>query len=126
MKEVVFKKCTKCKSFIRVIDDCDCEEDCEIKCCGEKMKTLIANTTDASFEKHIPIYEIKDDMIEISVNHVMEENHYIEWIMATTNDEEYIKFFNPGDIPKIIIKYKEGMILYSYCNKHLLWKNEVK
>ena len=125
MKELVIKKCFKCNAIVRVIEDCNCDN-CGIVCCGEKMKALTANSTDGAVEKHVPTYEIKGDSIEVVVNHVMDPDHYIEWISASTEDEEYVKYLNPGEEAKAVFKYKKGMILYSYCNKHLLWKTEVK
>lgn len=124
MKELVVKKCNHCKAVVRVLEDCNCN--CGIVCCGEEMKTLKANSTDGAVEKHVPVYTIKGDLIEVNVNHVMESDHYIEWIAAVTDNEEYIKYFNPYTKAKAVFKYQEGMVLYSYCNKHLLWKCEVK
>ena len=125
MRELVIKKCMKCNAIVRVIEDCNCDN-CGIVCCGEKMQSLKANSTDGAVEKHVPEYEIKGDLIEVVVNHVMEEEHYIEWISASYNDEEHVKYLNPGEKATATFKYVPGMVLYSYCNKHLLWKNEVK
>lgn len=86
-------------------------------------KELRVNDVDASFEKHVPQYEIENDKVSVFVNHVMEEDHYIEWIMVDYGDEQIIKHFLPGDEPKIIVSYREGMKAYSYCNKHSLWAN---
>ncbi len=125
MRELVIKKCFKCNAIVKVLVDCNCG-DCGIKCCGEEMKKLTANSTDGAAEKHVPTYEIKGDLIEVKVNHVMDPDHYIEWISASTEDEEYVKYLNPGEEAKAVFKYQKGMVLYSYCNKHLLWKAEVK
>ena len=78
-KELVIKKCMKCGAMVQVIEDCNCEE-CGIKCCGEQMQILKPNSVDAAIEKHVPTYEVKDGKIFVRVNHVMEEDHYIEWI----------------------------------------------
>jgi superoxide reductase len=125
MKELIIKKCFKCGAIVKVLEDCNCD-DCGIKCCGEQMKSLNANSTDGAAEKHIPSYEIKGDKVEVVVNHVMEEDHFIEWISALTDNEEHIKYLKPGEEAKAEFKYVPGMVLYSYCNKHLLWKTEVK
>ena len=125
MKEFIIKKCFKCGAIIKAIEDCNCDN-CGIICCGEKMKDLTANSTDGAVEKHVPTYEIKGDLIEVVVNHVMDPDHYIEWISASTENEEHVKYLNPGEAAKAVFKYQEGMVLYAYCNKHLLWKTEVK
>ena len=87
-------------------------------------KIIKSNDVDAAFEKHVPQFEIHEDKVKVLVNHVMEEDHYIEWIMIDYGNEQIIKHFLPGEEPSIETEYKEGMIAYSYCNKHSLWKNE--
>ena len=124
MRELVIRKCNHCKAIVKVIEDCDCT--CGIVCCNEEMKLLKANQTDGAVEKHIPTYNIENDEIIVEVNHVMEEDHYIEWIAAVTDQEEYIKYLKPGMKAKAKFKYHPGMTLYSYCNKHLLWKKDVE
>ena len=124
MRELVIRKCNKCKAMVKVIEECNCA--CGIVCCGEEMQKIKANSTDGAAEKHLPTYEIKGDLIEIVVNHVMEDEHYIEWISAVSDKEEHIKYFNPGEKAKAVFKYSDNMTLYSYCNKHSLWKVEVK
>ena len=124
MKELVIKKCLKCGSIIKVIEDCTCG-DCEIMCCNNPMKTLEINSTDASFEKHIPTYEKKDNKIVVNVNHVMEDEHFIKWICLVTEEKEEYRNFEPNK--KAICEFDnvESGILYSYCNKHGLWKNNI-
>lgn len=124
--EYVIKKCNKCGAIIQVLKDCTCN-DCGIKCCNEQMKTLIPNSVDASFEKHLPVYEIKDTMIEVTVNHVMEEEHYIEWITIYYEDgSNCTKILKPGSSAIAVFEYKENAILYAYCNKHGLWETIIK
>lgn len=89
-------------------------------------KIVKANSVDAAFEKHVPQFERNGDKLVVSVNHVMEDDHYIEWIMVDYGDMQIIKSFNPGDEPKVEVDYKEGLKAYSYCNKHSLWENELK
>lgn len=72
-KELVIKKCSKCNTLIEVIKDCNCDN-CSIKCCGEEMIELVPNSVDAAFEKHVPNYEVIDNRIIVTVNHVMEED----------------------------------------------------
>ena len=125
MKEFKIKKCMKCGSLVKVFEDCTCDN-CGIKCCNEEMKELKPNSTDASFEKHVPTYEIIDDMLCIRVNHVMEDDHFIEWISVIDNNKETITYFNPGEPAIMNIKYTPNIKIYSYCNKHGLWTAEVK
>ena len=122
MRELIIKKCSKCNNLIKVFDECKCA----IKCCDEEMKTLKANDSDGAAEKHVPTYEVKDGTVYVEVKHVMEDDHYIEWIAAVSDLDKEIKYLKPGNDAKAEFKYVEGMTLYSYCNKHSLWKTEVK
>ena len=125
MKEFVIKKCLKCGATVRVIEDCHCDN-CGIQCCGEQMKELIPNSVDAAVEKHVPSYEIKDDKIYVTVNHVMDEDHFIEWVAFEFEDKEVIKHFKPSEEAVTHCKYVPGSTIYAYCNKHGLWKKEVE
>lgn len=122
---LIIKKCLKCGAIIEEIKECNCQ-DCGIMCCNEQMQKIIPNDQEASFEKHIPNYEIKDNDIIIKVNHVMDEDHYIEWISIRTEKEIYTKKFLPNEKPELTYKLPKNATIYSYCNKHGLWKQEVK
>ena len=88
-------------------------------------KIIKSNDVDASFEKHVPQYHFEGDKVEVFVNHVMEEDHYIEWIMIDYGDKQIIKHFAPGDVAKVVVDYQEEMKAYSYCNKHSLWVSNI-
>lgn len=122
---LIIKKCTKCGAIVKVLEDCNCE-DCGIRCCGEPMKVLQPNTTDAAIEKHVPTYKIVEDEIYVKVNHVMEKEHYIEWIAMVTDEKECTKILYPEQNAECRFKYMPGAKLYAYCNKHGLWSTEVK
>ena len=125
MKELVLKKCLKCGALVKVLKDCECDN-CGIRCCGEPMKEIKTNSTDGAIEKHIPTYTVDKDKIIVNIAHVMEEDHYTEWIcLLTDNKEEYV-YLNKFEEPKATFdKVTKGNI-YSYCNKHGLWKTEIK
>ena len=122
--ELVIKKCMKCGAIVIPYKDCECEE-CGIKCCGEEMRELIANSEEASFEKHVPTYEIVEDEISVTVNHVMEKEHYIEFIALVTETKTYIERLYPEMDAQVRFKYVKGATLYAYCNKHGLWMSKV-
>ena len=123
-KELIIKKCAKCGAVVKVLEDCKCA--CGIECCGEKMKTLEPNSIDAAVEKHVPTYEVKDGKIYARVNHVMDDDHYIEWISFVFDDKEVTTYFEPGEEPIAHCKYVPGSTIYAYCNKHALWKKDVE
>ncbi len=116
----MFKKCLKCGKIVYIIKGSG-----DIICCNEPMKELIPNSVDASFEKHVPNYEIINNNIEVTVNHVMDNDHYIEWIAL--ENEQGIQMINlkPGMEAKATFNYTNKGIIYAYCNKHGLWKKEI-
>ena len=124
MKELIIKKCLKCGAVVEVLHDCTCA-DCGIKCCGEQMLTLKPNTMDAVFEKHVPNYEVQGDKILVSVNHVMEPNHFIEWVALVTETQVYKRVFNFNEKPEAVFPYVKNSKIYSFCNKHGLWEKDV-
>lgn len=99
-----------------------------VVCCGEKMKELIPGTTDAAVEKHVPVFEVKDNKVFVTVGevaHPMIPEHYIEWISLQTNHGNQRKELRPGQEPKAVFALCEGdsvEAVYAYCNIHSLWK----
>lgn len=118
--EIRFRKCSICGNLIWSFNDRD------ITCCDKKMIEIKPNSVDASFEKHVPNYEINGDKITIKVNHVMERDHYIMWVMMVSDSEIQYKEFKPSEEAKVTFEYKGNSKIYSYCNLHSLWVNEVK
>ena len=124
-RELVIKKCLKCGALVDVINDCKCD-DCGIKCCGEQMVELVPNSSDAVFEKHVPTFERVEDEIFVKVNHVMEKEHFIEWIAMVTDTRVCKVTLYPEQNAECRFKYIPGSKLYAYCNKHGLWVKEVE
>lgn len=125
MRKLILKKCFKCGAIVKVIDDCNCPN-CGIKCCSEEMKVVKANSVDAAIEKHKPTYVKEDNKLVVSVNHVMEEDHYIKWLCLVTDDKEEYVYFKPNDKPTYAFDNVKTGIIYAYCNKHGLWETEIK
>ena len=119
-------KCPICGNIITIIEG----NIKPITCCGVDMEELLENTVDASQEKHVPFYEVKDDLIIVKVGeveHPMEEDHYIQFVMLTKDDNLfYIKKFNFNEKSEFKFEYIKGSKIYSYCNKHGLWSKIVK
>ena len=64
--------------------------------------------------------------MEIIVPHVMEDAHYIEWILVKGERENREVLLSPGEEAKFVAPYEKGALIYSYCNLHGLWKVEVE
>ena len=116
----MFKKCTKCGAMVEVIKDCTCQN-CGIQCCGQPMIEVKANSEECAVEKHLPTYEKVGEYIVVTVPHVMEQDHYIEYIALTSTKINAKKLFNAGEVAKAVFPYVKGSTLSSYCNKHGLW-----
>ena len=118
--------CKKCGNVVLKLED-KCEA---LVCCGEKMELVNANTVDAATEKHLPVYEIKDGMINIKVGateHPMTEDHYISFIILASADNYMIKMLKAKDKPEASFPYdKSYNKIYAYCNLHSLWLTEIK
>jgi superoxide reductase len=92
------------------------------------MVEIVPGTTDAAVEKHVPVYEVKDNKVYVtvgSVEHPMTEAHYIEWIAISTKNGNQRKVLTPTDEPKAtfaIVDGDEVLSVMAYCNLHSLWK----
>lgn len=120
----MIKRCNKCGAIVKVFKDCSCDN-CGIECCGEKLHIVKPNSVDAAIEKHVPEYEVNGEEIKVKVNHVMDDDHYIEWVSCVYDNTEQIVYFVPGEEAIATFKYVKGSTLYSYCNKHSLWSKVV-
>ena len=92
------------------------------------MKELIPGTTDASVEKHVPVYKVDNGRVEVVVGdviHPMVEEHFIEWISLQTKQGNQRKQLFAGMEPKVSFLIEaddEVEAVYAYCNLHGLWK----
>ena len=111
-------RCEICGNIVEVVH----EAGGELVCCGQPMKLMKENTEEASIEKHIPV--IKGNKVFVgSVEHPMEEKHYIEWIEATDGKQVSKVFLKPGQKPEAEFCFKPKSAR-AYCNLHGLWKSK--
>ena len=119
-----FYRCKHCGQIVVVVK----ETGVPLICCGERMEELTPSSVDASLEKHVPVYEVKDGVVNVkvgSVEHPMTEQHYIEWVVVQTKNGYQIKNLKPNDKPEasfLLVKDDEVESVYAYCNLHGLWK----
>ena len=117
---MILKKCMKCGAEVEVLKNCTCN-DCGIVCCGEKMTTINPNTVDCAVEKHLPQAEKAGNYVVVTVNHVMEQEHFIEWLGIEAEGISAKKYFDHNCKAKAVFPYVKGAKIYAYCNKHGLW-----
>ena len=124
-ENVRFYTCPICGNTVGLIHG---NGDC-LKCCGKPMQLMVANSTDAAEEKHVPVYEKEGDEIVVKVGeiaHPMEEDHFISWIALVGKNQTTRIALKPGDEPVVRMQYIPNSFIYASCNKHGLWKTEVK
>lgn len=122
-----FYRCDHCGIIVGVVE----QGGGTLICCGEPMRALVANTTDAAQEKHVPVVEVNGNTVTVSVGsvaHPMLVEHHIAWIALETNQGMQRKELNPTGEPKAVFALAEGekvVAAYEYCNLHGLWKKEL-
>ena len=122
--EMRFYRCETCGQMVAVVK----KTGCDVFCCGKPMQEIVPGTTDAAAEKHVPVYEVKDHIVTVTVGaveHPMLNAHYIERIAIQTKQGNQRKALKPGDAPKACFALCEGdevEAVYAYCNLHSLWK----
>jgi superoxide reductase len=116
-------KCDHCGNIVDIAHAGTCVP----TCCGEKMRLVTENTVDAAKEKHVPVVEKVAGGYKVtvgSVQHPMEEKHFIEWIELLTDAGETLrKYLKPGDAPTATFMTAAASVTArEYCNLHGLWK----
>ena len=94
-----FKKCATCGQIIAFVKDTKVP----VICCGEKMEEIVPGKSDASTEKHVPVYRVEDNIVHVTVGsdkHPMLPEHFIQWIAIKTKNGYQRKELKPGDEPK--------------------------
>ena len=74
-----FYKCNICGNVITHVN----KEANKVSCCNKEMVELVANTVEASTEKHIPVYNVIGNEVFVKVGevtHPMLNEHYITTI----------------------------------------------
>ena len=93
------------------------------------MEQMVANTTDAAVEKHVPVYEHVDGELVVKVgevDHPMTKEHYIMWIAQVTDNRTTRVRLYPEQGTETRFPYIKGSVIYAYCNLHGLWKTVVE
>ena len=115
-------KCNVCGNIVEVIHT----GVGKLVCCGQPMELLTEKTADVGLEKHVPIIEKVGNKVKVkvgSVQHPMEQKHYIEWIEITADGKTCRKFLRPGDKPEAEFEITaEKIQAREYCSIHGLWK----
>ena len=90
-------------------------------------KEVIAGSTDAAQEKHVPVVTKKCKTVKVdvgSVAHPMTAEHLIEWIALETEQGYQVQYLKADGSPVCEFKLSDGdkaVKVYAYCNLHGLW-----
>ena len=123
--DMKFYRCSHCGQIIAIVK----ETGVPVFCCGAPMAEVIPGTTDAALEKHVPVFTVEGNKVQVSVGsaaHPMLPEHYIEWVAIQSKLGNQRKQLSPGDEPKACFSICDGdevEAVYAYCNLHSLWKS---
>jgi superoxide reductase len=117
-------KCELCGNIVEVLH----AGAGELVCCGKLMHLMIEKTQqEEGKEKHVPVIEKTDNGIIVkvgSVEHPMEEDHYIEWIEVVADGRVCRKFLEPGNVPEAQFGISaDNVEAREYCSLHGLWSS---
>lgn len=128
--EVKFLRCKKCGTTITfLVGDGD-----NVTCCGDEMSLLHVKDAEGAEEKHLPKVERHEGAVRVDVgdiSHPMDDEHFIEWIYLQTKRGGQFVRLKSGEEPRATFGVSaeepadEPVAVYSYCNKHGLWKTTV-
>ena len=83
--KVNYYRCNLCKKIVEEV----VTGPGKLVCCGQDMELLVANTTDAATEKHVPVVTIDGNRVHVSVGdvaHPMTAEHSIQSVSYTHLD----------------------------------------
>ncbi|MCL2438385.1 MAG: desulfoferrodoxin [Coriobacteriia bacterium] len=129
-----FFKCEHCGNLAELIHD----SGVPMVCCGESMHELVANTVDASYEKHVPAVTRIDTCpcgctcesalrVEVgSEPHPMTKEHHISFICVETENGAKRRNLQVDQAPvaEFCCCDDRPVAVYAYCNLHGMWKTE--
>ena len=118
-------RCEICGNVVEMVN----EGAGELVCCGQPMTKLEPKTQDEGKEKHVPVVEETPEGLLVkvgSVDHPMEEKHYIKFIEVLTKDKVARAELKPGQKPQArfcgCMKKADIIGVREFCTVHMLWK----
>lgn len=98
---------------------------------GQDEVELVANSTDAATEKHVPVVTVEGTKVHAVVGsalHPMTEEHHIAFIALVTDQKVELKKLLPTGAPEADFVLADGekpVAVYEFCNLHGLWIKEL-
>lgn len=122
-----FFMCSICGNLIEMVES----KGPKVVCCGKPMNELVANTTEASVEKHIPVVNVDGNKVNVQVGstlHPKTQEHHINWIYLVTTEgvqRKHLEIESDPIAEFALIEGEKVLEAYAYCNLHGLWKVEL-
>jgi superoxide reductase len=122
-----FYVCKSCGNLVGVIH----ASGAPLVCCGKPMEALVANSTEAAQEKHVPEVAVNGATVTVkvgSVAHPMTAEHHIAWVYLQTEQGGQRKNLAVGAKPEVEFALAGGdkaVAAFAYCNLHGLWVKEL-
>lgn len=122
-----FNKCSHCGNIIGFVKNAGTN----LICCGEQMRELTPNTTDAAKEKHVPAAVREGcpgsgNKLTVTVGsapHPMTEEHHIAWVVVADGNRTQRVVLSSTEAPTVeFIISEDPVTVYAYCNLHGLWE----
>ena len=110
-----FYVCEHCGNKVTFVED----KGVPVVCCGQNMTELVANTTDAAVEKHVPEVTVEGNKVVAfvgSVEHPIVAEHFIQFVALETEKGSQIKYLNPEEKPEAVfssLKVSVGSSVWS-------------
>ena len=108
--------CPVCGNVIRAAGEA------VVSCCGITLPPLEAEEPDA---EHRIRAEIVEDEYFVSVQHPMEKEHYISFLMAVSDRESRFVKLYPEENAEARFRISGAKVFYAYCNRHGLFRLSV-
>lgn len=121
-------KCEACGNIVEVMFS----GNGQLVCCDQPMILIEERNEETLFEKHKPVIDNNGETKKIrvgSIQHPMENEHYIMFIEAISPDKKYIKrkYLKPHEVPELEFKCQcDEFTARELCNIHGLFVTEYK
>ncbi|WP_261948731.1 helix-turn-helix domain-containing protein [Paenibacillus thiaminolyticus] len=117
MKNVKFYACQSCGNIMTSTGATS------ISCCGRLLEPLLSKAENDEHE--ITVHEIEEDYF-VTIKHEMSRDHYISFVAYISYDRVMLIKLYPEQLAEVRFPKMYGGTLYTYCNRHGLWKYEKK
>lgn len=96
-----------------------------ISCCGILLPALEAEEASEKCPFPLKVEEVEDEYF-VSIEHPMEKEHYISFMLSANDSRIELKKLYPEGAAEARFKIRDTKDIYYYCNKHGLYVKHIK